>query len=198
MFHDYYAEIKFSELQRQFGFQTVIETGTHEGYGARHLAKYCDLVFSIEVNDEFYHKTVARLLDDGFVVDDGESKEITLTKQYRRICLLHGHSATWIRVILERKLAGVLCFYLDAHWGGCPLLEELDVIAKAGISNCVIIIHDFKVPDRDFGYDEYEGRPLDYAYVKDALAKINSKFNISYNRECAPFSNTRGILYATP
>jgi hypothetical protein len=60
----------------------------------------------------------------------------------------------------------------------------------------VIIIHDFKVPGKPWGFDSYGGKDLDLDYVRESLSYINQDFNLSYNQVAE--GNKRGILYALP
>jgi hypothetical protein len=60
-------------------------------------------------------------------------------------------------------------FYLDAHWDTCcPLVDELGVIAEHRIQP-VIVIHDFAVPERPFGFDSYNGQPYVYQWIAPGL-----------------------------
>lgn len=198
MFHDAVAENRFAELQKQFGFKTVIETGTDYGHGALHASKYCDNVITMDISQESVDRSIKNWLDEGFEIVHQEGSNTILHRGNSQIVSFLGNSPDVMRQVLPATI-GPHCFYLDAHGGGCPLLEELRVIADFGLSNSVIIIHDFKVPDRpSYGYNEYNGTPLCYDYIKADLARVNPNFKIGYNREVAPGANQRGIFYATP
>ena len=85
---------------------------------------------------------------------------------------------------------------MDAHWSEYwPINDEIRAIKPRPSS--VVIIHDFKVPGKPFGYDTYGGVDLDYELVKDALAFVNPDYKIFYNDK-AEGKHFRGILYATP
>lgn len=64
-------------------------------------------------------------------------------------------------------------FFLDAHWtDNCPLLDELHEIAVAGLKPC-IVIHDFKVPGTDFGFDHMpDGRPFSLKLIAAHIDRI--------------------------
>jgi hypothetical protein len=58
-------------------------------------------------------------------------------------------------------------FYLDAHWyDHLPLLDEMTLILER-MSNSVIMVDDFQVPDDPgYCYDDYgEGQVLDLRYL---------------------------------
>ena len=75
-----------------------------------------------------------------------------------------------------------LLFYLDTHWGAhWPLLEELEEISKTHKDNCVIVIDDFKVPDRpDIPYDKYGSHECSLEYIKEKLAKLFSSYRVEF------------------
>lgn len=197
MFNDKIAEKRFAELQRQYGFTTCFETGTHMGLGALRASWYCDVV-TIEVNSDFraqamqnwlLRRTPVAFWPQSVFVGGGAHK----------ITSILGSSPEALWEELKKEWHHPLCFYLDAHWGEYwPLLDELKVIAQASLPvPPVIIIHDCKVPGLDhFLFDSYAGVDLDYDYVKDALYEINPDYQISYNDES--FDIKRGILYALP
>lgn len=204
MFHDRIAEAKFASLQKEFGFKTCIETGTHLGYGALHASKVCN-VETIDTNQDFRLKAMQTWMSAGCDVLQIDPIAIFQNRQ-KIIRSYHGNSPDILRTLLDPNDFGYrepVCLYLDAHWGQyLPLLDELKVIAEMHPKHCVIIIHDVKVPGKNFNYDEYDGIPLSYEFVKDGLARINPNFKIYHNEECdpkdEPYSSARGILYATP
>lgn len=205
MFHDRIAERRFIQLIEEFEIETCFETGTHIGYGTTHIAKYVPNTISIENTDDFFDKTANALFADGFKIMPGsDSREFCVfTKPDRLVNLIKGSSPTVLKRVLAYPVHGTCCFYLDAHWQDYwPLLDELKEIAAAKIRHCVIIIHDCRVPGKDFRWDSYGGQDLCYDYVKEALAAINPDFKISYNEACdpkpEPYAAAIGILYATP
>lgn len=118
----------------------------------------------------------------------------------RTIWSLLGSSEKVLRELLEDKaitIPGPYCLFADAHWNSYwPLLDELKVISDLGLSETVIIIHDFKVPGKPWGYDNHGGVELDIDYVRESLLKINPNYKISYNEEAE--GNKRGICYCCP
>jgi len=201
MFHDTIAEARFAGLQKQFGFKTCIETGTHLGHGALHASRYCDVV-TIEINPDFRRQAMENWIKAGCELGLNCYRNGGIGGN--RIWSYEGNSPEVLRQWFDTRLDGVsphrLCFYLDAHWQGYwPLLDELKVVADFGLKDSVIIIHDFKVPNKPFGYDTWNGQALDLDYVWAGLAAINPDFDLAYNEEAnVADGNPRGILYATP
>jgi hypothetical protein len=183
MFHDPIAVEKFKQLVLEFNIIALVETGTDKGHGAYEAAKIVTMVHTID-NDE----SKAR-----------EAESLWAALPHRGLIIgWCGNSPSVMRTLIP-QLPPRICFYLDAHgapeyW---PLLDELKVIAEAKIKHCpVIIIHDFKVPGKPWGFDSYNGQDLDLDYVLPSLNKINPQFKLVYNQEAE--GNKRGILYALP
>jgi len=115
-------------------------------------------------------------------------------KDGRRITLILGNSPQVIGEIIEELPEPILLF-LDAHWADYwPLLDELKAIRAR--PNSLIVIDDFKVPGKPFGYDTYKGVCLDWDLLKEPLTSINSSYNIFFGEECS--GDYRGVLYAVP
>ena len=71
-------------------------------------------------------------------------------------------------------------FFLDAHWGkDWPLREELRQILR--LDRFVVVIDDFFVPrrsnrarpHRNFGFDFYGGKILDWGYINDLFSSVD-------------------------
>lgn len=79
-------------------------------------------------------------------------------------------------------------FFLDAHWtDNCPLLDELDEIARSGKRGCVLI-HDFQVPGTDFGFDSMpDGRPFNLELIAPHLERIYGEggYKVNYPTQVA-------------
>jgi hypothetical protein len=89
-------------------------------------------------------------------------------------------------------------FFLDAHWGPhSPLLDELAVIASAGIRP-VIMIHDFFNPEHpDMGYDTWDQGRYDWKLIEASVEKIyGDGYAARYNNEAT--GARRGVIYIEP
>jgi hypothetical protein len=89
--------------------------------------------------------------------------------------------------------------WLDAHWGEhCPLLDELDAIATAGIKPC-IVIHDFQVPGTDFGFDKMpDGRPFNLDLIGAHLDRIYGPGGWKHNYPTMVEGARRGWISIEP
>jgi hypothetical protein len=84
---------------------------------------------------------------------------------------------------------------LDAHWENyCPLRDELKTVRSLPFP-VVIIIDDFKTPNRDFQFDRYGSHECSIDYVKDFLPEGGTYYYL--NRSERP---NRGVgkLYWVP
>lgn len=175
MFTDKYAVKKFEELVKQYGIKSVIETGTYKADSTIRFAEIVENVYSIEIDEFNYEWAKWR------------------TKDYKNIHLFLGNSPDVISQIIE-TIPEPICFYLDAHWKAYwPLKDEIRAIKPR--PNSIIIIHDVKVPNKDFGYDTWKGMINEYETIKNELAYVNPNYKISYNEQAE--GNYRGILYVT-
>lgn len=178
---DTFAQAEFKRLQQQFNLQTAIETGTCLGYTTAFLAKFYKEVKTVEINSEFYHLALHNRL-----------AKLPNVVQYL------GSSVDFMPTMLENCKKGIFVF-LDAHWGEhCPLKNELQAIANAGIEP-VIAIHDFVVPNHhELGYDKIGEQAFTFEWLKPDFDAIygEDNYNIHYNTEAV--GAKRGIIYVTP
>lgn len=187
-------EIK--RLVEKYGVKTIIETGTWSAHTTRELATYGVPVITIDSTHEHLYE------------EFGPQAKMDLLKRGVR-CYV-GDSATDLGYLI-RKSAAPIFFYLDAHGGGAngsnvnPLLEELDQIGDARYmtDDClpVIAIHDFKVPDKGFGYNGGDwGRgfePLSYGLIQSRIEKIYPNGHLFHYNQQADGA-TRGVIYVYP
>ncbi len=155
-------------------FNSAIETGTFRGETTVGLAKLFPKVFTIEVNPEHFESTKPRF------------------RFYPNITFLLGNSAQLMPGLLD-KVDYPLFAYLDAHWQErCPLRDEIAALLAVKKPK-LIMIHDFKVPGRNFGFDEYDRFPNSLEYIADLLHHDECRY--AFNHQTAPQSANRGVLF---
>ena len=135
---DKYLGEEFEKLVKRFKIKNIVETGTFKGDTTKEFSKMVGNVYTIESNKEFYAQARANL------------------KDHKNIQMFFGSSPEVLRKILH-KMKGNTLFFLDAHWGDYwPILDELKEISRIpSLSKSIIVIHDFYVPGKDFGFDSY-------------------------------------------
>lgn len=159
-----------------FGITQIIETGTYMGATTKRLASFSVPVISLEFDIENYKKAIRRVTESNVRILNGDSGSILKTL----------------------KADNHTLYFLDAHWGDAwPLLDELKQIAELKIKP-VIIIHDFKVPGTDFGFDSYKGIELDLKYIEAGLREIYDADGYSYHYNNQADGAARGLIYIYP
>jgi hypothetical protein len=170
---DTYIGLELLNLRDKFKIKYCIETGTQYGSSTIALANIFDNVISIEADPSFSIIATERIKNENVVLIEGRSEDV-------------------LKLIEPDNVL----YYLDAHGcniGGCPLKKELIIIAGKKHKNVSIAIHDFKVPEKDFGFDSYDF-DLSYEEIEEYLNYIYPEgFKYHYNEE-ADGAN-RGIIY---
>lgn len=162
-------------LCARYKVQTIIETGTLYGDTARAMSVLAERVFTI----------------------DFHNWPLNLPENVTRIMYKSPDGINLI--LLDYRPNGNILFFLDAHTAnqGTPVLEELKAISDNEMWTSPIIIHDFKVPDTDLGFDVYDDKPLDSVFINDAVQPfMEHGYSPQYNFETE--GDRRGALMLLP
>ena len=157
-------------LIEKFNIRCCVETGTYTGCTTEWFAKYVEQVFTVEITDKWY------------------SYSLNLFKDKDNIDIEKDTSEKWLAVLLPKikEKYKTPLFYLDAHWDNYwTLLDEIKIIAKNYNDNdkgFIIIIDDFKVPNRKFQFDKYIKKSNDIEFVKEALSNLKEHVYFYKNR----------------
>lgn len=176
---DTFLKAEIESLIKKFNVNTIIETGTFLGGTTKVFSEMCEKVHTIELTEKYFSLSKKHLAGIKNIV------------QYK------GSSEKILPNILKLDCGSTLLF-LDAHFFDfCPLIDELKVIAQAKITP-VIVIHDFKVPNRhDLGYDSYNGQAFEYSWIEKAVKEIyGDKFKYHYNDKAD--GAKRGVIFIYP
>lgn len=174
---DVYLEAEVRSLVECFAVRSIIETGTYDGRTTTALASMGVPVHTIEIDPAW--------------AEEARSVLAPLASVTQHV----GDSRVVIRRIIGTMPRPTL-YYLDAHWGeDNPLLGELQVITECDPSP-IIILHDFRVPGADFGYDEYGGQAYEFEWVERILKRIRSPWTYYYNTRAT--GHARGVLFVIP
>jgi hypothetical protein len=179
---DSYIFAEFERLIRKWSIRTCIETGTYLGRTTRALASLVDRVFTCETSEVFYNQAT------GYLADLIVQTKVIAERQ---------PSPAFLRELLPRLDDRHAMFYLDAHWQENPLRAELGAISLAFRDRAIIAIHDFEVPDKDFGHGSAPDQEYTLAAIRPYLEKIYpGGFDHHYNDEAE--GGWRGIIYVEP
>lgn len=175
---DTFIKAELIKLRNNFNIDFCIETGTQYGSTTLELYDVFGYVTTIEADSNYLKIASERFagLNINYIL--GRSENI--------LPILRDHNDT--------------LFYLDAHGceiGGCPLKQELKIIAAKNLKNICIAIHDFKNPEHpDFGFDTYDYE-LCFEEIEPYLKAIyKDGFDYHYNTEAD--GAIRGIIYIYP
>ena len=172
---------KTLQLRARFELETFFETGTYHGLSSKIVSEYFKNVITVESDEGSYKQAVTNL------------------SEVANCTALHGSSPDIMRSRIKEGDNSIF-FFLDAHWDEYwPLLDELQVIRDKKIKP-VIAIHDFYVPNgrggASFGFDSYNGQPLDFSYIKTSIERIyEGEFEIEYSTSSTTNS---GVIFIYP
>lgn len=146
----------FFDLLYHFPIKAIVETGTFLGTTTSLFGATCLPVYTTEINPRCIAYSKTRFLFNG-----------------ANIFLYKRDSRSFLRKLSEDGAVAKdhVFFYLDAHWGeDLPLREELEIIFS-NWKRSIVMIDDFKVPDSDYGFDNYgPGAALDLNYIAPAVS----------------------------
>ena len=176
------------QLAKKHNLKAVIETGTFYGNTTARFTELGLPVKTIESQPLQFKAAYDNLKAKGFDVDAWDKGTIHL---------IQGHSHNCLNEVIKSTGVDSILFYLDAHWEShLPLLDELKHIAASGVK-AVIVIHDFYVPNSDFGFDTYHGQRLDFQFIEPCLSAIYPKgYNYFYNTVAE--GHKRGLIFIEP
>ncbi|YCM42874.1 hypothetical protein V2O64_16315 [Verrucomicrobiaceae bacterium 227] len=137
---DTFLHAEIARLVGKWGVEVAFETGTYHGHTTIALSLLCERTFTAEIEEKNYSRAC-----DLF----------ELVYVHGNIIANHGNYPEIIEMNLSDISESRTLYYLDAHWGGTwPLLDELKIVSEQDGPAPIIVIHDFKVPNRpDLGFD---------------------------------------------
>lgn len=172
--NDSFIPIEILKLKEKFGLEYAFETGSQYGATLKWLTDNFHFALGCEPNKEFYD--IAKGTQEGILIINEDSLQFLPT-------ISHYTDKPFI--------------YIDSHWANtpCPLKDELKLIAELKL-NPVIAIHDFKVPEKDFGFDAYDYE-LCFEEIEPYLIGIYPDgYEYHYNEQAD--GAQRGIIFIYP
>lgn len=177
---DTFLQKSYNDLVLKHLPDVLLETGTYHGKTTQYLASFNLPVITTEINESFYRIAQNNL------------------QQFKNVLMLLGDSPTLLTSnfhLIENKK--VLAF-LDSHWLNDKVLEkELTLLKKLSVPP-IVLIHDFFVPNKDFGYDTYSDGRYDYVTYKSFFDELygENRYDYSYNQEAT--GSRRGVIFLEP
>lgn len=158
--------------QKEYGCNTLVETGTFKGDMVEAQRMWFDKIISIELSQHLFESAKERF------------------KNYTHIEIVHGDSGKVLPKIMQTINTPAI-FWLDGHYSQgitakgdleCPILEELYAILKAP----VLLPHVLLIDDaRDFtGNNDYPTIEALEKYVKN----INSAYELQVKDDIIRFT----------
>ncbi len=147
----------FVLLGKEIKASSIVETGTFMGYSTSFMADNFPHkpIFTSEINPINYKKAVKNL------------------SKYKNVKVFLGTSPKFlIDLINNNSIGDTPLFFLDAHWlNDWPLEEEIEIITRK-VKRSVILIDDFKIPNRNnFYYDKYGKKECNFELIKPKMNK---------------------------
>lgn len=178
---DTFLQETYKQLVLKYKPDLLIETGTYEGDTTEYLASFGLPVVTTEINVMNYETSKQKL------------------RGIENITFLLGDSEkSLIRVFDTIKDKKIIAF-LDAHWLNDKTLERELYLLSNLTHPPVILVHDFFVPDKPFGFDRWDNHRYDYVYFKrffDVTYKDDTKYTFRYNEEAN--GQQRGVIILEP
>lgn len=166
----------FADLVAETRPTLILETGTHRADTTEYLASFDTPVISTEINPDFFNISSDKL----------NSKS--------NVKLLLGDSAQVLKENFNMLENESILAFLDSHLLNDTVLErELDLLVGVKIKP-TIVIHDFHVPGKDFGYDTWDGHRYDFDFYKPYFDKIYGLDNYEYRYNEEAVGARRGVI----
>ncbi len=178
---DEFVAKEFEKLIDQFNIHVVIELGSFLGFTAKRLSQMVKEVYTVELRKDYFLHAKENL------------------KDCANVKISNFDSVAILPNLLKVNQNKNILIFIDSHWAKvCPLLQELDIIQKSGLKP-VIVIHDFKVPNRpELKYCTYDGQDFTFEYIQSRIESIYGKdaFDYHYNGEST--GAMCGLIYVYP
>ena len=156
-----------SEYQKQFGYTTLIETGTYMGDMVDEQKKRFKKIISIELGVDLFEKAKKRFRND------------------KNVLIMQGDSGKVLpKIVLDLKEPAI--FWLDGHYSAgitakgdkeCPIFEELNSIFISNKFNHILLIDDARCFIGEGDYPSIE-KLTEYIRNKNKNYKVEVKHDI--------------------
>jgi hypothetical protein len=149
------------EIQKEYGYKILIETGTYLGYMVSAQKKNFEKIYSIELSDELYLRAINKF------------------EKFKHIKIIHGDSGEKLAEVMK-EIKEPAIFWLDGHYSGgftakgesdCPIWKELETIFSNRLDH-ILLIDDGRCFDGTNDYPTFEE-------VKSFLLERNPDYSVT-------------------
>jgi SAM-dependent methyltransferase len=176
---DNFLKQKIKEIVDQYKITTIVETGVHMGQSTLEFANMVDKVYAIDILQESI---------------DTAKQYVEVENKKDNVVFIIGNSPEVLKQISGEFDANKTIFFLDAHWWDIwPINDEILSLEN---NKGIIIVHDFLVPDRQFGFDFYKDQPFDYEFIKESLTSWSPNHVLEYNRNADGSRRGVGFIFS--
>lgn len=176
---DNFLKQRIKEIVDQYKITTIVETGVHMGQSTLEFANMVDKVYAIDILQESI---------------DTAKQYVEVENKKDNVVFITGNSPEVLKQISGEFDANKTIFFLDAHWWDIwPINDEILSLEN---NKGIIIVHDFLVPDRQFGFDFYKDQPFDYEFIKESLTSWSSSHVLEYNRNADGSRRGVGFIFS--
>lgn len=160
-------QLAIAAYQKQYGYQTLVETGTFMGEMVEAQKKNFKEIISIEIGDKLFEQAKKRFKGD------------------KNIRLIHGDSGKMLPQAVKTLKAPAI-FWLDGHYSNgitamgdteCPVFEELDAIFNNDNLDHILLIDDARCFTGENDYPTIE-KLTEYVRRKKPLYNVEVKNDI--------------------
>lgn len=164
----FYKQQRLLEIGSCYHCSIFLETGTYLGDTLKVARRYFDRVLSVELSEDLHNQNLKRF------------------KKYRNVFLWQGNSGKRMPEMLPLIVGARALFWLDAHYSGvgtakdendCPIISELEAIAKHPRRDHCILIDDARCFGHEEGYPSIER-------VREKLLAINPEYYVHIDNDC--------------
>ena len=136
-------------------------------------------VYTVEINERYYGYSKMRL------------------RKLDNVSIYNDNSINFLRNISQDNNFNKsnIFFYLDAHGSGTnlPLQDEVDLIFSNFI-NSVIMVDDFEVPYKNYGYDTRLGKKINLDLLDNLIKKHHLKTYFPFQDSKEETGSKRGMV----
>lgn len=179
---DIFLRDRLREVIAERGIEIVVETGLNEGLSTVGFCRMVNYVIGVDIDPMCVSAARANLWDAGLTNWD----------------LRTGNSPDVLRQLFTFLSGDRMLLFLDAHWGEYwPLPDEIRALPRG---KGIVVLHDIKVPEKDFGFDGVHigggvVKDFEYELVQGVLTEWSATHCVEYVARASGSYRGAAIVY---